>query len=713
MEKFKYIRAITYLILLLIGFMAVVDTFLILRQRDALIDNETSHTKEELTLLGFSTEEALLRGDYAPVKEFLNEWVRENPKIASFKAITPNGFTLVDYKRQTPALNVIELTHTASHSGRNLIKLEIKKDISLMLEDLTSTAIRYMTLSLVFALIFGIALWGLFRATALKPMENMLKELEDAKNTLEEKVIERTKELALSNETLQREITERKTAEKKLLSMIEAEPECVKILSTEGIVLSMNPAGLAMLDAESPEQVVGRSISEFIAPEYKEGLLKFHQDILSGRRASFIFESIGLKGTRRWLESYAVPFKDESDSRVAVLAVTRDITEKVKLEEQLRHTHKMEALGTLTGGIAHEFNNILMAIMGYTELLDEVVETETQKNYVKMIKASAERAARLTKGLLAYSRKQIVHLSPLDLNTIVSEVSDMLSNIIAENIEIKLITNENPLIVLGDKSQLEQVIMNLAANAVDAMPLGGVLTISLEELTIDEAFVKNHGFATPGTYALLCITDTGIGMDRETIQKVFEPFFTTKDIGKGTGLGLSIVYGIVKKHGGYVNIYSEPKKGTTVKVYLPLTEKSPEVEKSSISLSYGGHETILLAEDDDSVRALIKTLLERAGYKVIEAIDGKDAVEKFSSSEDSIHLLLFDVVMPKMNGFDAYTEIRKLSPDIKVAFISGYPAGTRNEISGLYTIISKPVVQSELLRSIRDELDKDKGLKLF
>ena len=713
MEKFKYIRAITYLILLLIGFMAVVDTFLILRQRDALIDNETSHTKEELTLLGFSTEEALLRGDYAPVKEFLNEWVRENPKIASFKAITPNGFTLVDYKRQTPALNVIELTHTASHSGRNLIKLEIKKDISLMLEDLTSTAIRHMTLSLVFALIFGIALWGLFRATALKPMENMLKELEDAKNTLEEKVIERTKELALSNETLQREITERKTAEKKLLSMIEAEPECVKILSTEGIVLSMNPAGLAMLDAESPEQVVGRSISEFIAPEYKEGLLKFHQDILSGRRASFIFESIGLKGTRRWLESYAVPFKDESDSRVAVLAVTRDITEKVKLEEQLRHTHKMEALGTLTGGIAHEFNNILMAIMGYTELLDEVVETETQKNYVKMIKASAERAARLTRGLLAYSRKQIVHLSPLDLNTIVSEVSDMLSNIIAENIEIKIITNENPLIVLGDKSQLEQVIMNLAANAVDAMPLGGVLTISLEELTIDEAFVKNHGFATPGTYALLCITDTGIGMDRETIQKVFEPFFTTKDIGKGTGLGLSIVYGIVKKHGGYVNIYSEPKKGTTVKVYLPLTEKSPEAEKSSISLSYGGHETILLAEDDDSVRALIKTLLERAGYKVIEAIDGKDAVEKFSSSEDSIHLLLFDVVMPKMNGFDAYTEIRKLSPDIKVAFISGYPAGTRDEISGLYTIISKPVVQSELLRSIRDELDKDKGLKLF
>jgi CheY-like chemotaxis protein len=266
------------------------------------------------------------------------------------------------------------------------------------------------------------------------------------------------------------------------------------------------------------------------------------------------------------------------------------------------------------------------------------------------------------------------------------------------------------LTIMADSFQIEQVLMNLATNARDAMPEGGCLTIETRPVRIDEEYVKRHIFATPGMYALLSVTDTGIGMDEKTKERIFEPFFTTKEVGKGTGLGLAIVHGIVKQHNGKINVYSEPGRGTTFKIYLPLIGKEAvEAEISELPPPKGGTETILLAEDDETVRELIKNILEESGYKMIEAVDGEDAVEKFKGNKDRIHLALFDVIMPKKNGKEACEEIKSIIPDIKTIFMSGYTADivSRKGIleEGL-AFIAKPVSPDELLRKVREVLDR-------
>lgn len=721
LQKIKYLRTLLYLILLLLLVMVTVDILIVFKQRSLLIEESRSHLNQELSLIGTSIKESLLREDYAGVEQFLLSWGTENNGITSLKATAPNGFVLVNYERKPSGKNFLRASGHVLYNNNKLLDLEIVKDISYLDRKIAGIALNNIALSAIFAFVFGVMLWIVFRRTALMPMEQLIEEINLSKEALEDKVAERTQELVRINAELEAEIAERKLAEQKLRyrenylrSMIEAEPECVKVLAEDGTILEMNPAGLAMLEADSPELVIGKKIIDFVLPPYKEALAALHRRVISGEKGTFVFEVQGLKGTRRWLETHAVPFKDELNRQAAVLAVTRDITENRKLEEQLRHAHKMEALGTLTGGIAHEFNNILTSVMGYGELLDEAIPPVSPlKDYVRMIRTSAERAAKLTKGLLAYSRRQVMHLAPVDLNVVLGQLQELLMTIIAENIELRVKTSEQVLTVLADRAQIEQVIMNLASNAVDAMPGGGVLSISLEPVFLDEEFIRHHGFGRPGAYALLSVTDTGVGMDKATLEKIFEPFFTTKEVGKGTGLGLAMVYGIIKRHNGFINAYSEPKKGTCIKVYLPVTETAMEVEKGAVATTVlGGTETILFAEDDPEVRAFVRLMLEKAGYTVIIATDGKDAIEKFSEGQQKIHLALLDIVMPRMNGLEVREEIKKINPKVKFVFISGYPAGSREdgefrEKIGGSALIAKPIVQSELLGAIRDALDSE------
>jgi len=412
------------------------------------------------------------------------------------------------------------------------------------------------------------------------------------------------------------------------------------------------------------------------------------------------------------IEIRAIPRFDSSHNIIGLIHVVRDITEHRKLEAQLQQSQKMEAVGTLTGGIAHDFNNILTAIIGYGNILKMKLEKESPLlGYTDQILASADRAANLTQSLLAFSRKQVINPKPVNLNEITASIEKILLRIIGEDIELKTtLSGMRDLRVMADAGQIEQVLMNLAANARDAMPEGGTLTIEtgLEELDLD--FLKIHEYGKQGMYAILTVTDTGHGMDENTRQRIFEPFFTTKEVGRGTGLGLSMVYGIIKQHSGYINCYSEPEKGTTFKIYLPVIESATEKTKKEehITLS-GGTETILLAEDEEEVRKLMRLALEEAGYKVIEAVDGKEAIEKFRENKDSIGLLLLDVIMPKMNGKGVYEEARKIKPGIKALFSSGYPADFIHKKGILeegLNFISKPASPHEFLKRIREILNK-------
>ena len=411
----------------------------------------------------------------------------------------------------------------------------------------------------------------------------------------------------------------------------------------------------------------------------------------------------------RWVRNTAAPRFDQNEQLVNFDGMIRDITLVKQLEAQLRQAQKMEAVGQLAGGVAHDFNNILTAIVGYGNLLEMKLPEESSEGiYARQILASADRAAHLTHSLLAFSRKQFIDLKPVDVNAIIGQVEKLLVRVIGEDIEFKTRLSASSLPVLADSVQIEQVLINLATNARDAISNGGILMIETDTFAMAEDFLKTHAYGEPGLYALIAITDTGAGMNEDVRSKIFEPFFTTKEVGKGTGLGLSMVYGIIKQHNGYVNAYSEPGKGSTFKIYLPLINEQPGEKKSLPESMPRGRETVLLAEDNKEVRTLMRTILEKFGYQVIEAVDGEDGLQKFKD-HPGVDLLLSDIIMPKMNGNELYHEIKKIRPAIKALFTSGYTASivnTRGILDLGLELLLKPLSPAKLLQKVREVLDR-------
>ncbi|HEX9716195.1 MAG TPA: ATP-binding protein [Desulfurivibrionaceae bacterium] len=417
-------------------------------------------------------------------------------------------------------------------------------------------------------------------------------------------------------------------------------------------------------------------------------------------------------GEYRWLLDQGQPRYDASGAFAGFIGSCLDLTEHRSLEKQMRHAVKMESIGTLAGGVAHDFNNILMAIIGYGQLaLMGMPENDPQRLNIKSMLEGADRAARLTKDLLLFSRKQISERKPVDLLGIINTVEKFIARVIGEDIVCETRLPDEPLIVLADSHQLEQVLMNLATNARDAMPKGGTFSITAEQTILHRDFIAAHGFGRPGPYALLTVSDSGCGMDEQTRNRIFDPFFTTKGVGKGTGLGLAVVYGIIKQHEGYINVYSEPDRGATFRLYLPLTvaETVEETGAPEEEAPAQGTETILIAEDDESLRTLAGAALTRFGYTVIEAVDGEEAVRKFKENQAAIQLLLFDIVMPKMNGQEAYEAINKIQPGIKTIFMSGYAPEMIREKAALKEstpLLAKPLSPTELLQKVREILDQ-------
>src|SRR5580658_1667491 len=392
--------------------------------------------------------------------------------------------------------------------------------------------------------------------------------------------------------------------------------------------------------------------------------------------------------------------------------VNRDVSEQRQLEEKFRQAQKMEAVGRLSGGVAHDFNNLLGVIIGYAEFLQESLDAENKlRGSVDEILKAGKRAASLTRQLLAFSRQQVLDPKVLDLNGVVSDMEKMLRRMIGEDIELSTVLGPELGRLKADQGQLEQVVMNLAVNARDAMPQGGKLLIETQNMVMDEAFVRRYPYPVqPGPYVLLTVTDSGIGMDAETKARAFEPFFTTKEKGKGTGLGLSTVYGVVKQSGGYIDIYSAPGAGTTFKIYLPRVDEAIQAElPSRAATSFTGNETILLAEDETSLRTLTRNTLELCGYKVLEAKDGVEALEVADAHDGTIDLLLTDMVMPGMGGRALAQELTRHRPEVRLAYMSGYTGqagGSQGPIDPGSVFLLKPFTREMLTRKIREALDR-------
>lgn len=395
-----------------------------------------------------------------------------------------------------------------------------------------------------------------------------------------------------------------------------------------------------------------------------------------------------------------------------LIIVNRDVTARRNLEEQFRQAQKMEAVGRLSGGVAHDFNNLLGVIIGYAEFLQERLEPENAlRGSADEILNAGKRAAGLTRQLLAFSRQQVLDPKVIDLNGAVSDMEKLLRRLIGEDVELSTQLASDLGRVKADQGQLEQVVMNLAVNARDAMPQGGKLIIATENMVMDEAFVRRYPYPVqPGPYVCLSMIDSGIGMDSETKARAFEPFFTTKEKGKGTGLGLSTVYGVVKQSGGYIDIFSSPGAGTTFKIYLPRIDEAVKLPAPSQGEgSFDGKETILLAEDEASLRRLTRATLEQSGYKVLEAKDGVEALAVSEASDLPIDLLLTDVVMPGMGGRALAQELTRQRPEMKVVYMSGYTGqgvGTQGPIDPGSDFLSKPFTGVVLARKIREALDR-------
>ena len=514
-----------------------------------------------------------------------------------------------------------------------------------------------------------------------------------------------------------RNITDRTHMEmelRKFKRAVEQSQVSIIITDTSGAIEYVNPY-FTELTGYTYDEVVGqnprilRSDTDYPPDHYK----KLWSTLTSGKVWRGEFRNRKKNGDIYWEDASISPLTNEKGVITHYIAIKEDITERRNLERQLRQAQKMEAVGQLAGGIAHDFNNILSAIINYAYLLNKKVNDDISAGeIIEQILSLAGRGAEITQGLLTFSRQHIINRIGLSINQSVKNIEKLLLKFIGEDIQLKIHLDDDVPSIMADSAQIEQVIMNLVTNAEDAMPEGGTLTLTTERSELDAAFVNMHGLARPGAYALLTISDTGTGISDTIKEKIYEPFFTTKEVGQGTGLGLSIVYGIVKQHDGYILLETEESGGTTFRIYFPAVDAEVLERKEFPRSDLVGHgELILVAEDEEEVRTSMKTILEESNYRVVEAVDGREAVEKFIQYMNDIDMLVLDVIMPDMNGKAAYDAIKKYDPAAKVIFTSGY---TREGIgkkepalSGL-NYISKPVAPDMLLKEIREVLAAEK-----
>jgi len=517
---------------------------------------------------------------------------------------------------------------------------------------------------------------------------------------------------------LARDVTEQKKAEEEL----RLRDRAIRTLS-QGIVITdsslpdnpityVNP-GFEKLTGYSAHEVLGKNCRLLQGEETSSEAVDRLRDSIA-QRLTCTVELLNYRkdGTPFWNEVSIAPVHDDQGMLTHFIGIQTDVTAKRKLEEQLRQSQKMEAIGQLAGGIAHDFNNLLTVIMGYSNvLLDSTHETDPSREMILEINQAAQRSATLTRQLLAFGRKQILSPQVLNLNKVVKDTQRMLHRVLGEDIQLVADLAEDLGSVRVDVGQLEQVLINLSLNARDAMPQGGTLSVKTRNVTLDDTHLETDQEVQPGQYVMLAVTDSGCGMPHKVRQRVFEPFFTTKEVGKGTGLGMAVVHGFVKQSGGHISVYSEPDVGTIVKIYLPnVSETAPQKSASQAQLpAPGGTETILLVEDEAPLRALVKRVLHEGGYTVLEAAHGKEALQLANQHSEMIQLLVTDVVMPHMGGRELAEELLRENPEMKVIFVSGYtddsvvPHGISQAAVNFLEKPFSPLQLAQMIRTVLDE----------
>ncbi len=500
-------------------------------------------------------------------------------------------------------------------------------------------------------------------------------------------------------------------SERKYRKIFENSVLGISQVTLDGRYLSLNPAQAKMYGYDSPEEMIesvkdiGRQV--YVRPEERNRFRELIEK--NGRADGLEIEQYRKDGSRIWVSVHSQAVYDDKGNILYCEETVEDVTERKRLELQLRQAQKMEAIGTLAGGIAHDFNNILTVMTGYGTLLQMRMDpSDPLRIYVDQILSASQKATSLTQSLLAFSRRQPITLKPVKLNDIVKGTEHLLKRLLTEDVMLKAVLTPDDPTIMADATQIDQILFNLATNARDAMPKGGVLTIETKQAVLGADSVPLQGLIESGIYAILSVSDTGMGMDETTKDQIFDPFFTTKEIGKGTGLGLSTVYGVVRQHNGYITVQSERQAGTTFSIYFPVIKVGVGKEMSATASPKRGKEVILIAEDDREVRRLTKEILTSYGYTVVEAFDGEDALVKFASHPE-VNLLILDSVMPKRNGREVYDEVCKAQPHMKVLFTSGY---TRDVVldkgihAGEIDFISKPLEPNELLQKVREILDR-------
>jgi hypothetical protein len=497
-------------------------------------------------------------------------------------------------------------------------------------------------------------------------------------------------------------------------ALLESASQAIIAAGREGRIVLANARTEAMF-GYTRQELVGNRIEMLLPEAARSRHERVRADYFTNPRVRPMGIGLELAGRRKDGAQFPVEVSlshiQTSEGPFAIAFVT-DISQRKRLEEQLLHSQKMEAVGRLAGGVAHDFNNMLTVIAGYNQMiLDQLSPVDPLRGYAEEVLKASDRAAALTNQLLAFSRRQIVQASVFDVNAVISHSGKMLRRLIGEDVELALKLNPNAGNIKADPGHLEQAIFNLATNARDAMPAGGRITIETERATLDGLYARTHLGVAPGEYVMIAVSDNGQGMDTETRRRIFEPFFTTKERGKGTGLGLATVYGIVKQAGGDIWVYSELGKGTTFKLYFPLV-----LEPASGAADGGvpadpeaGHETILLVEDEQGVRELTARMLNLLGYKVLTATSGAEALALAAAHDGPIELLLTDVVMPNMGGARLAEEVRRRRPETKVVFVSGYTENTISDHGVLdagVEFLAKPFSREALARKLRQALSK-------
>ncbi len=497
----------------------------------------------------------------------------------------------------------------------------------------------------------------------------------------------------------------------RLASIVDCSEDAIIGKDLGGTITSWNK-GAERIYGYPPEAVVGKHISLLVPSDHADEIHEILQKIARGESVEH-HESVRVTKDGRHLNvSVSVsPLRDAAGNIVGASAIARDITAQKRAEDQLHQSQKMEAIGRLAGGVAHDFNNILGIISACSEFLGDRIDPAAEPSlYVENIKKATERGSSLTRQLLAFSRTPAIQPRVLDLNERLREISKLLRPLMGDDVEILIVSRSPSAVIEADPGQLDQIVVNLAVNARDAMPRGGKFILETSAVKFDEAFAEQHQPMAAGKYVLLAVSDTGNGMDEATVSRIFEPFFTTKDLGKGTGLGLSTVYGIVKQSAGHILVYSEPGHGTTFKIYLPSAEhkigigSKPEVE--TVAAKRQGT-TILLVEDDEIMRSLTRQLLQEHGYTVVEADDGKSALEWVESHPGPIDLLLTDVVMRRMSGPELVERLSASHPNLKVVYMSGYTGeliAEREVLKRGITLLEKPFARTALLNTIHTAL---------